>query len=288
VTYSIVARDPASGAFGVAVQSAYFSVGGVVPWVEDGVGAVATQAMGEVSYGRLGLQRMRDGEPAGDALAALLAADDDRETRQVALVDRESRVAVHTGERCTAYAGARTGDGWSVQANMMRHDTVPDAMADAYTGTTGDFLDRLLAALDAAEAAGGDVRGQQAAALVVSTATGPYIRLHVEDHPQPLVELRRLVQMHRGFEVLSDAFDRLQQGDVEGLLPALEQALELAPDSKEIRFRLAAARTLFGDPRGRVTLDEMYAENPGWRELIPRLAAVGMLPDIPGVVEMLS
>jgi uncharacterized Ntn-hydrolase superfamily protein len=270
------------------VQSAYFSVGAVVPWVEAGVGAVATQAMGEVSYGRLGLERMRAGEHADDALAALLAADDGRETRQVAMVDRHGRVAVHTGRSCIAHAGSRTGDGWSVQANMMRHDTVPDAMADAYTGATGDFLDRLLAALDAAQDAGGDVRGQQAAALFVSADTGPDIRLHVEDHPRPLVELRRLVQLHRGFAELGAAFDRLQQGDLDGLLPALEHALELAPESNEIRFRLAAARTLFGDPRGRATLDEMYAENPGWRELIPRLAAVGMLPDFPGIVEMLT
>jgi uncharacterized Ntn-hydrolase superfamily protein len=256
--------------------------------VEAGVGAVATQAMGEVSYGQLGLARMRKGEHADDALTALLAADDGRETRQVAMVDRDGRVAVHTGRSCVAYAGSRTGDGWSVQANMMRHDTVPDAMADAYTGATGDFLNRLLTALDAAEAAGGDVRGQQAAAIVVSADPGPYLRLHVEDHPEPLVELRRLVQMHRAYAELGAAFDRLQRGELDGLLPSLEHALELAPESKEIRFRLAATRTLFGDPRGRATLDEMYAANPGWRELIPRLAAAGTLPDLPGIVERLT
>jgi hypothetical protein len=204
------------------------------------------------------------------------------------MVDRDGRVAVHTGQSCIAYAGSRTGDGWSVQANMMRHDTVPDAMADAYTSASGGFPERLLSALDAAEAAGGDVRGQQAAAIFVSAAAGPELRLHVEDHAQPLVELRRLVQMARAYEELGAAFDRLQQGELDGLLPSLEHALELAPDSDEIRFRLAAARTLFGDPRGRTTLDEMYAENPGWRELIPRLAAVGMLPDFPGVVELLT
>jgi uncharacterized Ntn-hydrolase superfamily protein len=288
VTYSIAARDTETGAFGVAVQSAYFSVGAVVPWVEAGVGAVATQASGEISYGRLGLERMRNGASAADALTALLAADEGRETRQVAMVDRDGRAAVHTGSLCIAYAGARTGDGWSVQANMMLNDTVPDAMADAYTRAPGDFLDRLLAALDAAEAAGGDVRGQQAAAIFVSANEGPDLRLHVEDHPRPLVELRRLVQMHRGYEELGAAFDRLQRGELDGLLPALEHALELAPDSSEIRFRLAATRTLFGDPRGRATLDEMYAENPGWRDLIPRLAAVGMLPDLPGIVEALG
>jgi uncharacterized Ntn-hydrolase superfamily protein len=288
VTYSIVARDPDSGAFGVAVQSAYFSVGAVVPWVAAGVGAVATQAFGEIRYGREGLERMRNGEHAPDALTAMLAADDGRETRQVAMVDAAGRVAVHTGESCIAYAGARTGDGWSVQANMMRNPNVPDAMADAYTGTSGDLLDRLLAALDAAEAAGGDVRGQQAAAIVVSADEGPGIRLHVEDHPQPLVELRRLVHMHRGYDELDAAFERLQRGELDGLVPSLEHALTLAPDSREIRFRLAAALTLFGDERGRPMLDEMYAENPGWRELIPRLAAVGQLPDFPGVVELLT
>jgi hypothetical protein len=231
---------------------------------------------------------MRAGDAAGDALATLLAADDLRETRQVAMVDHDGRVAVHTGRSCIAYAGDRTGDGWSVQANMMRHDTVPDAMAEAYIGSTRDFPDRLLAALDAAQAAGGDIRGQQAAAIVVSTDGGPDIRLHVEDHPLPLVELRRLLQVHRGYAELGAAFARLQHGELDGLLPALEHALELAPDSDEIRFRLAATRTLFGDPRGRATLDEMYAENPGWRELIPRLAAVGMLPDFPGIVEALG
>ena len=171
---------------------------------------------------------------------------------------------------------------------MMRNDTVPDAMADAYTGTSGDLLDRLLAALDAAEAAGGDVRGQQAAAIVVSADEGPGLRLHVEDHPQPLVELRRLVQMRRGYDELDAAFERLQRGELDGLVPSLEHALTLAPASREIRFRLAAALTLFGDERGRPMLDEMYAENPGWRELIPRLAAVGQLPDFPGVVELLA
>jgi len=118
--------------------------------------------------------------------------------------------------------------------------------------------------------------------------SGAALRLHVEDHEQPLVELRRLVQMHRGYQELDTAFARLQRGELDGLVPALERALALAPTSSEIRFRLAAALSLFGDPRGRPLLDEMYTQNPGWRELIPRLAAVGMLPDFPGVVELLT
>lgn len=291
MTYSIAARDPDTGAFGVGVQSCYFAVGAVVPWVEAGTGAVATQASAEIGYGTGGLERMSAGESSVDALAALVAADEGRDHRQVGMVDRDGRAAVHTGQLCVAYAGARTGDGWTVQANMMRHDTVPDAMGEAYTGASGDFLERLLAALDAAEAAGGDVRGQQAAALVVSTSADgaqPGLRLHVEDHAQPLVELRRLVQMHRAYVELDAAFERLQRGELEGLVEAIEHARSLAPDSAEIRFRLAATLTTVGDPRGRPMLDAMYAQNPGWRELIPRLAAVGTLPEVPGMVELLT
>ena len=295
MTYSIVARDPESGALGVAVQSHYFSVGAVVPWVEAGVGAVATQAFAELSYGPLGLTRMRAGEAANDALAALVAADPGHATRQVAMVDNNGMAGSHTGLSCVEYAGAHVGDGWVVQANMMRNATVPDAMAEAYAGSSGDFVGRLLATLDAAEAAGGDVRGQQSAALVVSSiaadasvSAGSVLRLQVEDDERPLDELRRLVEMRRGYEILDAAFERLQAGELDGLVPALERALELAPTSREIRFRLAAALTMFGDPRGRPMLDQLFRENEGWRELVPRLAAVGVLPDLPGVVELLT
>ena len=170
MTYSVVARDPESGAFGVGVQSHYFSTGAVVPWVEAGVGAVATQSFADITYGTLGLERMRGRRACrrrargarrrrrgpGDAAG--------RHGRQ-----HRARRRAHRAPGCVAHAGHRTGPGWSVQANMMLGPTVPDAMADAFTGTQGDFLDRLLAALDAAQAEGGDIRGQQAAALLVSS-----------------------------------------------------------------------------------------------------------------------
>jgi uncharacterized Ntn-hydrolase superfamily protein len=294
VTYSVVARDPETGAFGVAVQSNYFAVGAVVPWVEAGVGAVATQAFAEPSYGPLGLERMRAGESSRAVLAALVAADPGRDTRQVGMVDSAGGAVAHTGAACVEHAGARQGPGFSVQGNMLRRAGVPDAMAEAYTGAPGDLLDRLLATLDAAEAAGGDVRGQQAAAIVMASAatdgagSGSLLRLHVEDHEQPLAELRRLVNVHRGYQLMDAAFSRMQEGDVADLVPTLEHALELAPTSNEIRFRLAASRTLFGDPHGRAALDEMYAANPGWRELIPRLAAAGAIPATPEMVELLT
>jgi uncharacterized Ntn-hydrolase superfamily protein len=295
VTYSVVARDPDTGAFGVAVQSHYFATGAVVPWVEAGVGAVATQAMAEVSYGPLGLERMRAGQSASDALAALVAADPGRDTRQVAMVDNAGMAVAHTGRNCIAHAGARGGEGWSVQANMMRNTTVPDSMALAYLAAPGDFVERLLVTLDAAEAAGGDVRGQQSAALVVSStaadasvSAGSVVRLHVEDHPQPLVELRRLVAIHRGYEEMNAAFERMEAGDFDSVVPALERALAFAPDNDEMTFRLGAVLTISSDPRGRELLDGLFAKNPGWRELIPRLVAVGSIPDLPGVVALLT
>src|SRR3954452_7247088 len=207
MTYSIVARDPASGQLGVAVQSHYFSTGSVVPWAEAGVGAVATQAMAEVSYGPLGLALMRGGLAAGATLEALRGADAEAATRQVAMVDASGQAATHTGERCIAEAGHRTGDGWSVQANMMRNTTVPDAMAEAYEAAAADGLeltDRLLAALDGAEAEGGDTRGREGGPVrvVAGDRTGGswedvLFDRRGKDHAAPLGELRRLTRLRR-------------------------------------------------------------------------------------------
>jgi uncharacterized Ntn-hydrolase superfamily protein len=289
MTYSVVARDPESGAFGVAVQSHYFLTGAVVPWVEAGAGGVATQSFAEIAYGRLGLQRMRSGESAEAALASLVAADPGAAMRQVGMVDREGRAAAHTGAGCVAHAGHHTGPGWTVQANMMLNSTVPDAMADAYTGTEGDFLDRLLAALDAAQAEGGDIRGQQAAALLVSApdpGSQQVLRLQVEDHDQPLAELRRLVGLHRAYRELSIAQDAAQSGDFDAVIPAVERAYALAPTNTEVNFWHAGMLTMFGDPRGRPELDAFLATRPDWREFVRRLVAAGVVPDTPEVQEI--
>jgi uncharacterized Ntn-hydrolase superfamily protein len=292
MTYSIVARDPESGAFGVAVQSHYFGTGAVVPWVEAGVGAVATQSFGEISYGILGLERMRAGESASATLAALVAADSGEARRQVGMVDREGRAVAHTGAGCVAHAGHRTGPGWAVQANMMLAPTVPDAMAEAFGGR-GDFLERLLNALDAAQAEGGDIRGQQAAALLVawtapagSADSDTILRLHVEDHDQPLVELRRLVTLHRAYQELTDAEDAAQRGDFDAVIPAIERAYALAPANTEIGFWHAGLLTMFGDPRGRPELDAFLTARPDWRELIRRLVTAGIVPDSPEIAEL--
>jgi uncharacterized Ntn-hydrolase superfamily protein len=288
-TYSIVARDPETGALGVAVQSHWFSVGSVVSWAEPGAGAVATQSLAERSYGPNGLALMRKGARAADALARLLADDDEAAFRQVALVDREGRVAVHTGELCIAHAGHRAGEGYSCQANIMARPGVPEAMAEAYESATGPLDERLLVALDAAQAAGGDLRGRQSAVLLTVDAEGePWRRavdLRVEDHPDPLVEMRRLHTLHRAYEMSEQAEELTGEGRHEEAAPLYERAAELAPDSDELLFFAGLAAAVAGDLD--LALDRVrraMAVNPGWRELLPRLG-----PDIaPGAAEVLA
>jgi uncharacterized Ntn-hydrolase superfamily protein len=236
---------------------------------------------------------MRAGERADAALAALVAADAGEATRQVGMVDREGRAAAHTGAGCVGHAGHRTGPGWAVQANMMLRATVPDAMAEAFTGSGGDFVARLLDALDAAQAAGGDIRGQQAAAIVVSSTApdghvgaGTVLRLHVEDHERPLAELRRLIMLHRAYRELGNAEDAARAGDFDAVIPAIDRAHALAPENTEITFWHAGLLTMFGDPRGRPELDAFLAARPDWRELIRRLVAAGIVPATPEIAEI--
>ena len=243
MTYSIVARDSETGEFGVAVQSHYFQVGPVVPWAIAGVGAVATQSMVNVSFGPLGLDYMRAGYTAQQALKALLAGDTEPEGRQVALVDANGTVAVHTGAKCIPAAGHKTGDGFSVQANLMEKDTVWDAMHEAYLASKEPLAERMMAALEAAEKEGGDIRGKQSAAMLVVTGkpTGrPWedrvIELRVEDAPDPLVELRRLLRIKRAYLALGDSERAADGGDQTAAAAGLQTALQLAPEMVEISF----------------------------------------------------
>ena len=288
-TYSIVVRDADTGQLGVAVQSHWFSVGGLVCWAEAGVGAVATQSMVQVSYGPLGLDRMREGLSASEALAELLAADDGRELRQVAMVDAQGRVAAHTGARCIAEAGHQTGEGFSVQANIMANREVWPAMARAYREAQGDLAERLLAALDAAQAAGGDLRGKQSAAMVIVGAEpsaerweGVLLELRVEDHPDPLVELRHLVKLHRAYEHMNEGDELLGEDRVEEALVQYRTAAQMAPEIPELPFwqavtladlgRVDEALPLFGD---------VFARDPNLAVLVQRLSASGLLRDDP-------
>ncbi|MBX3746809.1 MAG: DUF1028 domain-containing protein [Verrucomicrobiae bacterium] len=209
-TYSIVAFDPATGDLGVGVQSKFFGVGSVVPWAQAGVGAIATQSYANVAYGPEGLALLRGGASARETVDRLTAGDDGRARRQLAVVDARGRVAVHTGDGCQAWAGHREGDHFAVQGNLLVDANVVDAMAHAYqTARSRDgsqLADWILAALDAAQAAGGDRRGQQSAAMLVVRDRGGvwgqndrFIDLRVEDHPRPIEELGRLLEVHKLF-----------------------------------------------------------------------------------------
>ncbi len=243
MTYSIVARDKQTGELGVAVQSHYFQVGPTVPWALAGVGAVATQSMVNVSFGPLGIDYMRAGYAAEQALKALLAGDSEPQSRQVSLVDAQGNVATHTGSKCIPAAGHRIGDGFSCQANLMEKDTVWDAMFEAYGQSKEPLAERLLAALDAAEAEGGDIRGKQSAAMLVVSGkpTGRswedrVIDLRVEDAPDPLLELRRLLRVKRAYVAMGDADHLSDAGDQATAAVRLQEAIALVPEMVEIYF----------------------------------------------------
>jgi uncharacterized Ntn-hydrolase superfamily protein len=275
-TYSIVARDPHSGELGVAVQSHWFSVGSVVPWARPGVGAVATQSVIEVAYGPLALDRLQSGESAQSALAALIAADDLAAYRQVAVIGADGPPAVHTGEGCIDYAGHATRPDFSVQANMMAADTVWPAMAETFDGAGGPLAGRLLAALRAAEAQGGDVRGRQSAALLVVPAHGePWrhtIELRVEDHDDPLGELERLLSLHSAYALASEGDELAGQGNHAAAAERYEAALGLAPDNHELLFWGGLAAAQGGDlDSGLSRVRSAIDQQPGWRQLLDRL-----------------
>ncbi len=286
-TYSIVARDAATGELGVAVQSHAFSVGSGVTWAEAGVGAVATQSFIDPSYGPLGLDLMRAGRSAPDALKGLLAADDGRDVRQVAMIDSSGRVAAHTGAKCIPSAGNHVGDGYSVQANLMDNDTIWPAMAKAFESAHGDLAERMLQALDAAQAAGGDIRGMESAAILVvkGVSSGkPWqdkiFDLRVEDSTQPLAELRRLVTLQRANNLANEGDRYLEKKDDAAALKAYAAAEALAPDFAEMAFWHGVALANTGKVDDSLPVfAKAYRMYPKFRELPPRLAKVGLLPD---------
>jgi uncharacterized Ntn-hydrolase superfamily protein len=270
VTYSIVARDPETGELGVAVQTRAFAVGNAVPWALPKVGAVATQSFTERSYGPLALELLRIGRTPEDALAGLVRADPQEAVRQVGVIDAQGRTAAHTGELCIPEAGHITGDGFSVQANMMRSAAVWPAMAEAYTSATGSLPQRLLAALDAAEAAGGDFRGQQSAAMLVvaGETTGRtwdehVVDVRVDDHAEPLAELRRLVGM-------TEAYRGLVRGELNE-----EEARRVGLNEDELAWLSSAAAWRTGDmDTARQRFQRLVEREPKWAAALPALERI--------------
>jgi uncharacterized Ntn-hydrolase superfamily protein len=276
-TYSIVALHPATGELGAAVQSHWFSVGSLCTWARPGVGAVATQSVVEPAHGPNALDRLEDGAGAEQALGELLAADPLAAVRQVGVVDARGGVAVHTGPDCIRHAGHAPGEHWTCQANMMENETVPGAMSAAFAAAEGDLAGRLLAALQAGEGEGGDVRGRQSAALLVVPPEGEAWRarvdLRVEDHRDPLAELARLLQLQRAYE-LAGAADELMAADRADEAGALyRRAADLAPDSDELLFWAGLAVAHAGDVEAGADAVRRAAEaQPNWLVLLDRLS----------------
>jgi uncharacterized Ntn-hydrolase superfamily protein len=262
----------------VAVQSHWFSVGPIVPWARAGVGAVATQANAEVSYGPRALELMERGAAAGEALQTLLDEDPGAAGRQVAVIDAAGAVAAHTGASCIPFAGHQTGDGVSCQANIMASAAVWPAMLAAFDAARGTLVERLLTALEAAEAQGGDIRGRQSAAILVVAAAAPArargISRRGEGQPEPLSELRRLVELHRAYALAGEADAAVNGGEHERAAGLYREAARIAPDNHELRFWAGIGAAQAGElAEALVHVRAAIEMQPGWRELLGRLPA---------------
>jgi uncharacterized Ntn-hydrolase superfamily protein len=284
-TYSIVAIDPETGDMGVAVQSHWFSVGTVVTWGEAGVGVVATQSMVNPSFGPNGLELIRGGLSPRAAMARLISADEGRDFRQLALLDSRGRVAAYTGCKCTQCAGHAVGEGYSVQANLMLNEKVWPAMSEAFGRSTGPLTERMLLALEAAEAAGGDIRGRQSAAMLVvrGRPTGNVwedrlVDLRVEDHPEPLFELSRLLKVHRAYQHMNDGDLALEKGEMQEAMGQYSAAEELFPENEEMMFWHAVGLANSGRIKEALPLFRAaFRRNSNWKVLLPRLLPSGLL-----------
>lgn len=284
-TYSIVARDSATGDMAVGVQSHWFSVGTAVPWGESGVGVVATQSFVDKSYGSKGLILMKSGYSAQQALDSLLIADEGIEVRQVAMIDAKGNVAVHTGKKCIQYASDLHGNNYSVQSNMMLKDDVCEHMEKAFLSSAGKPLaERVLIALEAAEAAGGDIRGKQSAALIVVSGekreswNDKLIDVRVDDSEAPLSELRRLYAVYVAYEYMNKGDLAVEHNEMEIARDAYFAAMKMFPENLEMKFWTAITLANNGKINEALPLlKTVFNKDPNWKELAKRLPAVGLL-----------
>lgn len=284
-TYSIVAIDLKTGDMGVAVQSHWFSVGTLVTWGEAGVGVIATQSFVNVSFGPRGLEMLRSGKTAHETLDELIRSDEGRDYRQVAIVDANGNVAAYTGKKCIPDAGHEVGNGFAVQANLMLNDKVWPAMAKAFKESDGPLAERLVSALEAAEKAGGDIRGKQSAALLVVRAesTGKVwedrlVDIRVDDNPNPLKELRRILKVHRAYEHMNRGDLAVEHGDMALAMKEYSAAEEMFPDNEEMKYWHAVTLANNGEIEEALRLfKKVFDQNENWRELTKRLPSVGLL-----------
>ena len=295
-TYSIVAYDDSTGQLGVAVQSHWFSVGSLVPWAKAGVGAVATQSLVKVEYGPDGLKGMEEGKLPHAILSELLAEDDGRDLRQVAMIDHHGNVSAHTGEKCIDHAGHQIGKNYSVQANIMEKPTVWPAMAMAFEKTRGDLADRMMAALEAAENEGGDLRGKQSASMLIVSGkpTGiPWkdvvMDLTIDDHPTPLKELKRLIRIHRAYQHANKGDHYLELEKIDEAMIEYGRASQFYPENPELPYWSAVTLAGIGDLQKALPIfKEVFDKEPRLRDLTPRLVNAGLLPNDDKLIDSIS
>ncbi|WP_337865122.1 DUF1028 domain-containing protein [Ignavibacterium sp.] len=284
-TYSIVARDPNTGEMGVAVQSHWFSVGSIVSWGEAGVGVVATQSFVNPSFGQRGLEMLKQGMTAQEVVDLLIASDEGRDFRQLAIVDAKGNSAAYTGSKCIPEAGHIVGDNYCVQANLMLTNLVWSEMSKAFESSDGPLAERLIAALEAAQNVGGDIRGQQSAAILIvkAEATGKlwedrYIDLRVEDHPEPVKEIKRLLKIFRAYEHMNNGDLAVEKNDMKLAMEHYSAAMKMFPQNLEMKYWTAV--TLVNNNQLQDALPifkEIFSADDNWRKLTPRLIKVGML-----------
>jgi len=284
-TYSIVAYDPETGDMGVAVQSHWFSVGTIVSWGEAGVGVIATQSFVNASFGPRGLELLKQGKSPQEVVDELIKSDDGRDFRQLAVLDSKGRAASYTGSKCIQPAGNIVGEHFSVQANLMLNDKVWPAMAESFKNSKGPLAERMLEALEAAEKAGGDIRGKQSAALLVvrGKPTGNLwedrlVDLRVDDHAEPLVELRRLLMVHRAYEHMNNGDLAVEKNDMDKAMAEYSAAMKMFPDNLEMKYWTAVALANKGNISAALPMfKEIFSKDKNWKTLTPRLIPNGLL-----------
>ena len=284
-TFSIVAYDPTTGDIGVAVQSHWFSVGTSVTWGEAGVGVIATQSFVNVSFGVRGLELLKQGLSPQEVVDKLISEDEGRDFRQLAVLDAKGRVAAYTGKSCIQPAGHIVGKGYSVQANLMSNDKIWPAMSEVFVRSKGPLAERMMTALEAAQKAGGDIRGKQSAAMLVfrGKSTGKVwedklVDLRVDDSPEPLKELRRLLTVHRAYEHMNSGDLAVEKNNMKKAMDEYSAAMKMFPDNLEMKYWTAVTLANNGQmDKALPMFKEVFAKDSNWKDLTPRLLPNGLL-----------
>ena len=284
-TFSIVAFDPSAKDLGVAVQSRYFSVGSAVPWAESGVGAVATQSCVNAPYGPRGLQLLKKGLTVEEVIHRLTKEDKERDYRQLGVIDSHGNAQAFTGKKCQEWAGSKVGKNFAAQGNILAGEDVVKNMGRRFESTKGDLAERLVAALEGGEEGGGDARGRQSAALlVVRRGSGPggygdrYIELRVEDHSNPIAELKRLLDLHHVYSLIGQGKDELMKGDFKTALATLKKAISLNQKIDDAHIDLGIVNMKLGEKKEAISaFKEAFRLNPNMKKVIKRFPKAGLM-----------